>query len=41
MKNQAKERMLRAVRNVADAKGAYEKEMEQANLMEEAKMKSR
>ena len=41
MKKLAKDKMLRAVSNVAYAKGAYEKEMEQATLMEEAKMKSR
>lgn len=38
MKKLAKDKMLRAKSNVAYAKGAYEKEMEQAALLAEAKM---
>jgi len=41
MKKLAKDKMLRALSNVAYAKDHYEKEMEQVTLMEEAKMKSR
>ena len=36
MKKLAKDKMLRAKSNVAYAKGAYEKEMEQAALKKEA-----
>ena len=36
MKKLAKDRMLRALSNVAYAKGTYEKEMEQAALKKEA-----
>lgn len=39
MKKQAKDKMLRALSNVAYAKGAYEKEMEQAALKKEASAK--
>ena len=38
MKKLAKDKMLRALSNVAYAKGAYEKEMEQAALLAEAKI---
>ena len=38
MKKLAKDKMLRAVSNVAYAKGDYEKEMEQAALKKEAKI---
>ena len=38
MKKLAKDKMLRAKSNVAYAKGAYEKEMEQAALLAEAKI---
>ena len=38
MKKMAKDKMLRAKSNVAYAKGAYEKEMEQAALLAEAKI---
>ena len=37
MKKLAKDKMLRALSNVAYAKGDYEKEMEQAALKKEAK----
>ena len=37
MKKLAKDKMLRALSNVAYAKGAYEKEMEQVALRKEAK----
>ena len=36
MKKLAKDKMLRALSNVAYAKGAYEKEMEQVALKKEA-----
>ena len=39
MKKLAKDKMLRAKSNVAYAKGAYEKEMEQAALKKEAQRK--
>ena len=39
MKKQAKDKTLRALSNVAYAKGAYEKEMEQAALKKEASAK--
>ena len=39
MKKLAKDKMLRAKSNVAYAQGAYEKEMEQANLKKEAMRK--
>ena len=39
MKKLAKDKMLRAKSNVAYAKEAYEKEMEQATLKKEAKRK--
>ena len=39
MKNLAKDKMLRALSNVAYAKGAYEKEMDQAALKKEASAK--
>ena len=41
MKKLAKDKMLRALSNVTYAKGDYEKEMDQAALKKEAKMKSR
>ena len=39
MKKLAKDKMLRALSNVAYAKGAYEKEMDQAALKKEASAK--
>ena len=41
MKNLAKDKLLRALSNVAYAKGDYEKEMEQAALKKEAKLRTK
>ena len=41
MKKLAKDKMLRALSNVAYAKGDYEKEMEQAALKKEAKLRTK